>query len=161
MLPAPACLSPSFLFVLNAQRSTPITALSFPSLQARAAELLALHVELRSALFGRSAVHARCSLPDSIPLDVLRLLQLWDYEAGLSPQVGSQGARGGSRCCRCCMVVQILQMQMVQVLQGAWGTAGVACQLLWVNVQAHSACCSGAMAGLPYHLPSYMHHEAA
>jgi hypothetical protein len=56
-------------------------------LQARAAELLQVHTELRQVLHGRHAALRRL-LPAPAPLDVLRFLQLWDYEAGLTAQVG-------------------------------------------------------------------------
>lgn len=56
-------------------------------LQARTAELLQLHTELRQALFGSSSVLAKSILPSAIPLDLLKFLKLWDYEGGLSPGV--------------------------------------------------------------------------
>jgi hypothetical protein len=56
-------------------------------MQARAAELLQLHTELRKALFGRSPVFRKNILPGYIPLNLLKFLHLWDYEGGLAEQV--------------------------------------------------------------------------
>ncbi len=55
-------------------------------LQARTAQLLEVHTELRRALYGRSSAMRSC-LPTDMPLDVLRFLRLWDYEASLSAKV--------------------------------------------------------------------------
>ena len=57
------------------------------AVQARAAELLQLHTELRKALFGRSPVLRKNILPAYIRLDLLKFLHLWDYEGGLAEQV--------------------------------------------------------------------------
>lgn len=57
------------------------------ALQARTAELLQMHTELRRALFGRSTVLNKSILPSCIPLDLLKFLQMWDYEGGLSDMV--------------------------------------------------------------------------
>jgi hypothetical protein len=56
-------------------------------MQARTAELLQLHTELRRTLFGSSSVLGRSVLPSAIPLDLLKFLKLWDYEGSLSPAV--------------------------------------------------------------------------
>jgi len=73
--------------------------------KARTAELLQLHTELRRALFGRSTVMNRSILPPASPLDLLKFLQMWDYEGGLSDPVGepSLGAQAlmDSRHPRC------------------------------------------------------------
>jgi len=60
--------------------------------QARTCHLLDLHTELRRVLFGRSAVLMRLKCgcpPSSITVDVVKLLQLWDYEQSLNPQVST------------------------------------------------------------------------
>lgn len=57
-----------------------------------AARLQALHIEMRRTLFGRlgeAELTSGGSCPG--PLSMHRLLQLWDYEGGLSEQV-----RGGT-----------------------------------------------------------------
>lgn len=56
--------------------------------QARAAELLRQHTELRAALFGSHALLNACrgEVPASVPLDAAKLLRLWDYERSLGPQ---------------------------------------------------------------------------
>jgi hypothetical protein len=58
--------------------------------QARAAELLQLHCELRGVMHGRCRALASWA-PAPAPLDVLKLLRLWDYEAGLSATVSMCG----------------------------------------------------------------------
>lgn len=54
------------------------------------AQLLALHSELRSAVFSSAvAGHAaaRAMLPYHVPNDLLRFLSLWEYERSLSHEV--------------------------------------------------------------------------
>jgi hypothetical protein len=58
-------------------------------LQVRTAELLRLHSELRQALFLAGGLVPSALLPRGLSLDLLRFLQLWDHEAGLSAQVGA------------------------------------------------------------------------
>jgi hypothetical protein len=60
--------------------------------QARAAELLQLHCELRRVMHGRCRALASWAPPPA-PLDVLKLLRLWDYEAGLSAVVRRWGVQ--------------------------------------------------------------------
>lgn len=67
-------------------------------MQARTAELLQLHTELRRTLFGSSSVLARSILPSAISLDLLKFLKLWDYEGGLSPAVRKCTHAGGTAC---------------------------------------------------------------
>lgn len=50
--------------------------------------MVQLHTELRRALFGHmSKALLKCELPTQISLDILKFLQLWDYEGALSHQV--------------------------------------------------------------------------
>ena len=62
------------------------------TLQSRTIQLTRLHADLRQAVFGRHQQRSRAALPLRTPLNVARLLCLWDYEAGLSLQVRSRPA---------------------------------------------------------------------
>ena len=60
--------------------------------QSRTIQLTRLHADLRQAVFGRHQQRSRGALPLRTPLNVARLLRLWDYEAGLGLQVLSHRA---------------------------------------------------------------------
>jgi hypothetical protein len=77
-------------------------------LQARASQLLQLHTELRRTLFVKSTVLNRSILPSSIPLDLLKFLQMWDYEGGLSDTVGNTYLNRGAAECFGCMELIML-----------------------------------------------------
>jgi hypothetical protein len=100
LLPAGRCCccfqgarAPSLGLAADARRSPP-TARRPP--QARTAEVLQLHSELRRALFLAGGRVPSALLPRGLCLDLLRFLQLWDHEASLSAQVG--GAAAGGSC---------------------------------------------------------------